>query len=459
VSVTDRWHKTYPKPGDEACKCGTKKRPAYPTSEHLEGDRWQVRWKDPGGKQRSRNFALLDGKNADLHAEAFDTKISADLLAGTYRAPEEDRKTFGAFAEKVWLPNQTHDRDATGVHVEGLLRNHVLEDPGRPGSGLTPKGAPALGQHPWQKLRQYPSLTTKWISKIPLAPSSALKVIGIASSVFIAARDDGLIDKNPVQLDSVKKAKPKVVPRKTRAWTPAAVDAVAEGLSMRCERYEIIPYLGVATAMRPGEVFGLAAEDIGEPDFFRRSPVIQVRRQVASVRGVRCFRPVKNKKEHATPVPVEFADMLIAYMERFPPVKVTLPWLRPGGELVTFTLVITRPDHGALHYSGFLDDYWKPALAHAGIIPERKRGAKRYAESRDDGPHRLRHTGVSQWLDGGASVTDVAEWIGDSVEMVHKTYAHMMPGADEKARTATSRYFAKLAPSARIVPQRGSAAK
>jgi len=459
VSVTDRWHKTYPKPGDVPCKCGTSRRTLYPTAEHLTGDRWQVRWKDPAGKQRSKNFTLREGKNPEVHADAFDTKLSADLLADNYTDPEDARKTFGEFALRVWLPAQTHDRDATGVKVEGLLRNHILEDPARPGSGLTPTGRPSLGQHPWRKLRKYPSLTSAWIAGLRLAPSSASKVTRVASSVFTAARDDGLISRNPMQLDSVRKRRVKVVRRKTRPWPPAVVDAVAEGLGLRCERFEIIPYLGVATAMRPGEVFGLATEDIGEPEFFRRQPVIQVRRQVALVRGVRCFRPVKNGKEHATPVPAEFAEMLIAYMERFPPVKVTLPWLRPSGEPVTFTLVITRPDRTAVRYDGFIDDCWKPALAHAGIIPERRPGEKRYAESRDDGPHRLRHTGVSQWLDGGASVTDVAEWIGDTVSTVHETYAHMMPGADEKARAATSRFFTKLAPSARLVPQRGAAAK
>ena len=145
--------------------------------------------------------------------------------------------------------------------------------------------------------------------------------------------------------------------------------------------------------MRPGEVFGLALEDIGEPEFFRRQPVIQVRRQVALVQGVRCFRPVKNKKEHATPVPSEFAEMLISYMERLPPVRVTLPWLRPSGDPVTFALVITRPDRTAVHYSGFIDGDWKPALAHAGIIAARPRGAKRWEAAPSDGPHRLRHTG------------------------------------------------------------------
>lgn len=458
MSITDRWHKTYPRPDDAPCKCGTKRRPLYPTAEHEQGDRWQVRWKDPDDSQRSRNFARKEGKNPDEHADAFDKKIAGDLLAGTYMDPKAARETFGAFASEVWLKGQSHDKDTTGAHVEGLLRNHVLEDPARPGKGRTPTGAPALGHHPWDRLQRYPSLTRTWIVGIPLAPSSATQVIRLVSSVFIAAHGDGLISRNPTRVESVKTARPKWVPKKTRPWAPATVDAVAEGLALHGERYEIIPYLGTATAMRPGELFGLSVDDMGEPDFFLRKPVMQVRRQVTLVRGARCFRPVKNKVEHAVPVPVEFAEMLVAYMERYPPVLVTLPWMHPGGKPVTHRLVIARPDGRAVHYGIFMDDQWKPALAHAGIIPPREPGSRKWASSREDGPHRMRHTGVSQWLDGGASITDVAEWIGDSVKTVYDTYAHMMPGADDKARAATSRFFSRLSPSARIVPSRGSEA-
>ena len=95
----------------------------------------------PGGEAADRNFALKEGKTAELHADAFDTKLAADLLGDNYTDPSEARGTFGAFALKVWLPHQTHDRDVTGRKVEGLLRNHILKDPARPGSGLTPRGA------------------------------------------------------------------------------------------------------------------------------------------------------------------------------------------------------------------------------------------------------------------------------------------------------------------------------
>jgi integrase len=452
VSVTDRWHKTYPKPGDEPCRDHSRGRTKlYPAAEHLLGDRWQVRWHDPYGKQRSKNFALKEGKNPDLHADAFDTKIAADLLAGTYIDPEAARETFGKFAVSVWLKNQGHDKDTTGAHVEGLLRNHVLEDAANPGSGLTPGGAPALGQHPWAKLQRHPSLTGTWMTGLRLAPSSATQVVRIVSSVFIAAMDDGLITRNPTMADSVKKNRPKWVPRKAAPWMPATVDAVAEGLARKEERFGIIPYLGAGTGMRQGEMFGLAETDVGDPEFFRRQLLVHVRVQVRLVRGQRCFAPLKNQKEHAVPVPPEWAEMLIAYMERFPPVAVTLPWKAPGQKPVTRRLIVTRPDRRAVQRNVFNEDFWKPALAHAGIIPPREPGG-RWAEARDDGCHRLRHTAVSHWLNDGTPVEAVAEWIGDSVEMVYKTYAHMVPGAEDKGRAAMAKFFAKLGASARFVP-------
>jgi integrase len=453
MSVTDRWHKSHPRAGDGPCKCGRGKNLLYPTAEHMKGDRWQVRWYDLDGKQRSLNFALRsplgkdEAKDPDVHADAFDAKVTAELNSGTYIAPSAAKGTFGEYA-KGWLESRTHD-EVTHLLVERQLRLHILEDAAGPGSGRTASGGPALGQHTWAALGRQPSLTQRWIAGLKLAPVSAIGVIRTVSSIFIAAMDDGLIGRNPTQSKSV--SRPDVVPKKARPWTPAIVSAVADGLGLKEERYEIIPYLGAATGMRQGEMLGLADIDVGDPEVFRRTRVVHVRRQVRMVGAALCFAPVKNKREHAAPVPEEFAELLIAYMERFPPAAVTLPWVKPGGEPVTHRLVVTRPDGRPLNRNTFNEDFWKPALCHARIIPLRKPGAN-WASARDQGCHRLRHTAVSQWLHGGASVTDVAEWIGDSVEMVYKTYAHMMPGADEKGRAAMAGFFAQLTPSARFVP-------
>ena len=68
------------------------------------------------------------------------------------------------------------------------------------------------------------------------------------------------------------------------------------------------------------------------------------------------------------------------------------------------------------------------------------KGEKRKA-ARDQGMHALRHTAASAWLSAGADIVAVAAWLGDTVETVYKTYAHLMPDADERGRKAIDQFF------------------
>lgn len=58
--------------------------------------------------------------------------------------------------------------------------------------------------------------------------------------------------------------------------------------------------------------------------------------------------------------------------------------------------------------------------------------------------HVLRHTAASVWLSRGADIVAVAAWLGDTVETVHRTYAHLMPDADERGRTAMDQFFKRV---------------
>jgi hypothetical protein len=142
VTVYDRWHRST-RPGSDTCGCGTAKRPLYPSADHPKGDRWQVRWRDETGTQRKKNFAKKEGKNPDLHADAFDAKVSAELDAGTYVDPASGDTPFEAYSE-MWRTARTHG-ETTGINVEHQFRLHVYSDPGNPGRSR--RGGPALGHH------------------------------------------------------------------------------------------------------------------------------------------------------------------------------------------------------------------------------------------------------------------------------------------------------------------------
>jgi len=71
--------------------------------------------------------------------------------------------------------------------------------------------------------------------------------------------------------------------------------------------------------------------------------------------------------------------------------------------------------------------------------------------------HASRHTAASAWLSAGADI--VAAWLGDTVETVHRTYAHLMPDADDRGRRAMDQFFKRVGDegSAPDVPSGGVA--
>ncbi len=49
-------------------------------------------------------------------------------------------------------------------------------------------------------------------------------------------------------------------------------------------------------------------------------------------------------------------------------------------------------------------------------------------------PYDLRHAMLSTWLNGGVPPTDVAEWAGNSVEVLLSVYAKCLDGGDAMKR-------------------------
>ncbi len=147
MTVYDRWHKTGP---GEPCR----QHRQVPSAAHGAGDRWQVRWRDEDGRQRSRNFRLKEGRNPGLHADALDAKITRELHTGGYVDPSAGDITLQAYAED-WRKTRSHDT-GTAEGLERRLRLHVYENPRTPGK--TRRGGVAIGQRKMAELSRRPSL-------------------------------------------------------------------------------------------------------------------------------------------------------------------------------------------------------------------------------------------------------------------------------------------------------------
>jgi integrase len=179
--------------------------------------------------------------------------------------------------------------------------------------------------------------------------------------------------------------------------------------------------------LRQGECFGLAVDDV---DFLRG--VVHVRRQVRIVGSRLAFAPPKTGKTRDVPLPESVALALAAHLEAWPALAVTLPWREPAGRPETARLLFSTRERTALDRTYVNRHVWKPALEAAGV-----------PATRDNGMHAARHYYASALLEDGVSVRAVAEYLGhNDPGFTLRTYAHLMPSSEARARAAVDRALA-----------------
>lgn len=391
--IYDRWWKTVN--GEKVA-----------TKAHGVERRWQVRYDDPDGQERTRTFR----RKPD--AQRFLDEVTADLVTGRYVDPDAGRMTLEIFAGR-WLAAQTFDA-TTRETVESRIRVHVN---------------PTLGRMQLRSIK--PSTVQAWVRgrQTDVAPSYCRLLLANLSTILAAAVDDQLIAANPC--DSRAVSPPKVVKGKIVPWTVERVEAVVAG---HPDEYRAVPVVGSGCGLRQGETFGLAVEAV---DFLRRT--VHVRQQVKLVGGELVYAPPKGGRERDTPLPDWVSVALAESLRVRPAAEVTLPWREPGGKPHTSALIFVNRDGGALTRSWYLHNAWKPALQAADVERDRANGF-----------HALRHHFASVLLQQGVSIRAVAEYLGHhDPGFTLRTYAHLMPDDEDRSRAAIDAVHAALADSVR----------
>jgi len=418
VSVTDRWHLSHP-PKD-AKRCSRHRR--VPSAEHEIGLRWQVRGHlDAEGKPVPKeNFEF------EQDAKDRDAELKVAVRTGGYVDERQGRVTLKSRCE---LRRKSRDNDpVTDEREDSMLRNHVYEDPERP--GRTPKGGVAIGELPIGLLSRQPSRIAAWLTALPLHANTKLLMWDLISPVFDAAVADHIIGENPFRSKAV--TKPTHVNRQVVAWDAETIIRVTDGLPAR---WRPLALLASACGHRQGEAFAVAKHDI---DWLRATVRIEV--QVKLVGGRLVFAPIKNDEVRTVPVSRPVLDRLTEHLrdDEHKPMAVTLPWSDPGdkrdGTMVTRELLFTRDDGRAMSRHHF-NPYWRAAWKAAGIEEAEQ----------VNGFHVCRHSAAAAWLSNGLNIAKVAAFLGDSVAVVSTTYAHFLPGDDDRARQIMDDHFALLA--------------
>ena len=392
--VQDRWYKTEIIDG---------KRSKVKTDRYGVGKRYRARYVGPDGTEKSQSFP--DRKKGE--ADEWLTNIEADMSRGQYVDRTAGQITLRAYGEK-WLASRTGDQ-GTLVCVEQRLRLHVF---------------PYLGSRPLV------SITSEhirgWLAELErnnLAGAYRKVIFAHLVTLFNGAVDSKRIASNPCQSSSVIVPQPdsrRVVP-----WPEERVFAVQAGLP---EFFQPVVDLAAGCGFRQGEVFGLALDAL---DF--EGDEIHVIRQVKLIRDRPVFAPPKGGKCRTAPMSSEVAKSLRDHMAEFPPVEVTLPWMRLDGDPTTVKLLFYRKGGREVGRYDFNRAVWHPALWSAGVEP-----------SRANGMHALRHFFASVVLDAGESIKTLSEILGHAdPAFTLRVYTHFMPSSKKRTMSAVDAVFGR----------------
>ncbi|MFI1450563.1 site-specific integrase [Streptomyces virginiae] len=402
--IQDRWYKTETDANGKTTR--------VKTDRHGAGLRYRARYIGPDGTEKSKSFRDREKRLA----EQWLAHIEADMSRGAYIDPKASRITFQQYAER-WLSNHGADPN-TGFSMESQLRLHAF---------------PYIGTRPLGSFQ--PSHIRDWVAALESASITggyARVIYSNVRSVLNAAVDDALLAKNPCAARSVKA--PTVEPKRVVPWTAERVFAVRAALP---SRFQAMVDLGAGCGLRQGEIFGI---DVDALDF--EADTVRVVHQLKLSRCRPVFAPPKGGKLRDVPLPGPVADILRAHMKVCPPVAITLPWGTSRGPAVTKRLVFTAQQGNHVWRNMFNSDQWKPALATAGVIPERDEGQETYAAAREHGMHALRHFYASVLLDAGENIKAVAEYLGHSDPgLTLRVYAHLMPSSRERTRQAVASLY------------------
>ncbi|MGZ0234123.1 tyrosine-type recombinase/integrase [Streptomyces sp. CPS1] len=355
---------------------------------------------------RDRSFDTLEDAKAWLRRAATDEE------RGGFVDPRDGSITLADYIMMHWAPGKG-GVPKTQDNQERRVRLHIV---------------PHLGERP---LRNITAADLRaYIAKLEATVSSVDYRRGILSelsSIVEAAVDDKRLARNPMHAKSVRW--PKAPQERREAWPLERALRVRDAIS---PRNRIAVVVGLGCGLRRG----VRVEPGGHRLRARCPPCTP---PDPGDQGKAVLRPAEGSQDPYRRHAPSVAEELKRHVEAFPPVEVELPWGKPEGQRRKFSLPFTTRLGNAVAVNTWNPYTWKPALAEAGIIPPRAEGAKpwQWAAAPKDGFHVLRHTYASIMLEAGESVVALARWLGHSSPAITLGYyAHFMPAAGSKGRTA-----------------------
>ncbi|MGQ9537950.1 MAG: tyrosine-type recombinase/integrase [Actinomycetota bacterium] len=361
--------------------------------EHKSGKvTYSVVFRDPRGRRRER---AAGPRRKD--AEALLRTILTQIAEGSFGKEEREDPTFSEFAEDFLAAKRGEIKPSTLADYRQVIRNHLLPAFSRLRlSEITPARVQAF----------LASLAEDGVS-----PATAGKVYRVLKVILRRAIALELLDRDP----TVAIRPPRVERKEMDFLTPEEVEALLA--AAQGDTRDIIA-TAVFSGLRQGEIFALRWRDV---DF--EAGVIRVVRSYSPSNGFTDLKTSSSRR--AVPLLPRLAALLRERYERKG---------RPGPEELVFQTSCGTP----FECHNFVARQFLPALKKAGLPRIRF--------------HDLRHTFASLAISCGMDPKALQGIMGhSSITVTMDTYAHLFPGAHERAMRRMEAMFSS---GEKVVPLR-----
>jgi integrase len=352
--------------------------------------RWQASYIGPDGKRHNAPVTFEKKIEAEMWLGREHRMVMDSLLTtgAAWSSPAEraavtavEKETLAVYAKR-WI-EQRSIKPRTRIHYESLLTDHI---------------APRLGGIAVSDLTSA-AVRTWYAATLTDKPTLRSHAYGLLKSICATAVKDGLIDRNPCQIDGAASVK-----SKTEPVPPSISELASIADTIKPERFRALILISAWCGLRYGEVGELRRRDIG-----KGCEVISVGRAFTHREGCRIDTP-KSGKPRIVVVPPHIRDDIEAHLSNY---------VGPQPDSLLFP-----PIRGGCHLSDkVLRDALAPVLKSIGIQHVRI--------------HDLRHFAGTQVARVG-NLVETMNHLGHSTVSASLRYQHQVSGRDAEIASALS---------------------
>ena len=347
--------------------------------------RWEARYRDLAGTQRTKTF------DSRASAKAWLAATVADLQRNSWIDPRNAVIKLDTLAGR-WMVSDQTKRPGSLARDGSILKSHILPVLGIYGVGTVTRG-------------DVQRLVTSWSAQY--SPSTVLRHYACLRGLFSYAESCELILRSPCRNIRL----PAVSPREAEILTSAQIETLAESLGV----YGPMAYLA-ALGLRWGEIAGLR---VGRIDFLRGTVTIITQRTRGERGRMIEHTPKTRAGRRSLSVPGWTMTMLAEHLAHRG---------LTGGD--PEALVFVSPAGDPLHYSNWRRRVWLPTVAAVGFAGLTF--------------HDLKHTAATILVEEGVDVKTAQVRLGHaSPYTTLKVYAQVTERAD---RAAADRVGERLRP-------------